>query len=322
MIHRVQAVCAIAFVAFAVAACDAEKPIIVGTVERDRVELTAQFAEPIETIPVTEGQRVAAGTVVATQRTARYDAQHRQAVARRDQSDARLKELVRGPRQEQIREGIARQNAARARRDEAELEMHRLDDLLQRKFVSQSAVDAQRAVLRATTSDVDEATAALDALVTGTTKEELEQARQALAEADAHVAETAEILERLTQRAPMDAIVEALPYEEGETPAVGTPIAVLLRSGAPYARVYVPEPWRARLRPGDRVDVRVDGIDTPFRGQIRYVSADASFTPYFALTRDDRARLSFVSEINLTDADALTSGTPVEITLPGNGVGH
>jgi HlyD family secretion protein len=116
-------------------------------------------------------------------------------------------------------------------------------------------------------------------------------------------------------RAPMDAIVEALPYEEGETPAVGTPVAVLLRSAAPYARVYVPEPLRASLHPGDSVTVSVDGIEHPFTGKVRYVSADASFTPYFALTRDDRARLSFVSEIDLADADTLTSGTPVEVSL-------
>ena len=295
--------------------CSGGVPAIVGTVERDRVELAAQYAEPLETIPVAEGQRVAAGTIVATQRTARYEAQHEQAVARRDQADARLKELVRGPRKENIREGIARQDAARARHDEAELQMKRLEEQLRHNFVSEAVVDRQRSEVKAARADADAATAALDALVTGTTKEELDQARQALAEAAGRVAETAEVLERLVHRAPMDAIVEALPYEEGETPAVGTPVAVLLRSGAPYARVYVPEPLRATLHPGDVVSVSVDGIDHPFTGKVRYVSADASFTPYFALTRDDRARLSFVSEIDLADADTLTSGTPAEVTL-------
>jgi HlyD family secretion protein len=107
----------------------------------------------------------------------------------------------------------------------------------------------------------------------------------------------------------------ALPFEVGEIPPVGAAVAVLLRDHEPYARVYVPEPLHSRLQPGATVSVAVDGIDKPFAGTVRYVSADASFTPYFALTRRDRSRLSYLAKIDLSGATALPSGTPVEVTL-------
>jgi HlyD family secretion protein len=46
------------------------------------------------------------------------------------------------------------------------------------------------------------------------------------------------------------------------------------------------------------------------------VEAESSFTPYFALTRHDRGRLSFVAEVTLPDdGQRLPDGVPVEVTF-------
>ena len=50
---------------------------------------------------------------------------------------------------------------------------------------------------------------------------------------------------------------------------------------------------------------------------MRYVSSEAAFTPYYALTQEDRGRLSYLAEVTLTDelaAARLPSGVPVEVT--------
>ena len=92
----------------------------------------------------------------------------------------------------------------------------------------------------------------------------------------------------------------------------------MLAEQAPYARVYVPEILHARIHPGLDAQVRVDGIDGEFRAQVRYVSAEAAFTPYYALTERDRGRLSFLTEVTLLDesASALPSGVSVEVEFP------
>src|SRR5262249_5767581 len=119
-------------------------------------------------------------------------------------------------------------------------------------------------------------------------------ARAELAEADAALAEARVHLERLAVRAPRDGHVDALPFEVGERPPAGAVVVVMLAAGSPYARVYVPEPVRAQVAPGDRATIRIDGVEGEFAAHVRTVSQDAAFTPYFALTERDRGRLSYV----------------------------
>jgi HlyD family secretion protein len=51
-------------------------------------------------------------------------------------------------------------------------------------------------------------------------------------------------------------------------------------------------------------------------GTVRWVSADASFTPYFALTEHDRSKLSYLAEVDLPEASSLPSGVPLEVDFP------
>ena len=74
-------------------------------------------------------------------------------------------------------------------------------------------------------------------------------------------------------------------------------------------RVYVPEPLRAQFTAGTRVEAKVDGRSERLQGTVRYVSAEASFTPYYALTQKDRSRLAFLAEVTLDDA-ARPAGRP------------
>ncbi|MBT8100556.1 MAG: hypothetical protein KJO82_12435, partial [Gammaproteobacteria bacterium] len=68
------------------------------------------------------------------------------------------------------------------------------------------------------------------------------------------------------------------------------------------------------VRPGQRALIRVDGMANTIDGTVRWVSSDAAFTPYFALTERDRGRLSFVAKIDLdVDGDRLPDGVPVDV---------
>jgi HlyD family secretion protein len=60
----------------------------------------------------------------------------------------------------------------------------------------------------------------------------------------------------------------------------------------------------------------VDGVDGAFTGRVRWVSSDATFTPYFALTEHDRSRLSYLAEIDIPEAADLPSGVPLQADLP------
>ena len=292
----------------------------VGTLEWDRIELSAEVTEPIIAIEVREGQRLAAGQVVLRLDDQRERAETAAAQAARDQAAARLAELQRGPRAERITAARARATGAHDSYDAAQREYSRTHTLVKRKLISAQDLDQTRAQRDAAQAARDSARADLDEAVKGATTEELEQARQALQATEAQLRARQITLERLTVRAPQAARVDALPFDLGERPKQGAVIAVLLGGAAPYAHVYVPEQERARLAPGHAAKVYVDGIAAAFDAKVRSISSDPAFTPYFALTERDRSRLSYSAKVELSGKgiEQLPAGVPVRVEFATN----
>lgn len=289
----------------------------VGTIERHRYEIAATAAEQIVAMPVREGQRVRQGDLVAQLDGGSVAQARASLAAQTSQLQARLDELTHGSRSEEIVQGQAQLAATEAQREQASKEYQRLAELVGRGLVAQSAVDQQRQLRDSSAASVRSAHAGLELLRKGPRHEQLDQAHAALQSAQSLLAEQDVLLGRLRLVAPVDGVVEALPYRQGERPPAGSPVVIMLASGAPYARVYIPEPQRARLHAGQSLTVRVDGVAQPFQGTVRYLAGEASFTPYFALTQRDRSRLAFLAEIDLPEARALELpvGLPAEVVL-------
>ena len=296
-----------------------EAPPAMGTLERDRIELSAEVAEPVVSFAVREGDRVNAGDLVARLDTSRIDARIDHARALRDTADANLRLAVRGPRSERILEAQARLAATEGSLATSRSQLARMERLVDQEIETVARLDEARGRFEEAQGRRDEARSALEALLEGTTLEELDLARAALAAAEATLSQLELDRERLEIRAPVAGRIDALPYELGERPTVGRPVAVLLAAHRTYARVHVPAPLRTRLRDREWALVAVDGVETPFEGTLRWVSSDAAFTPYYALTQHDRGRLAYLAEVDLDPAAAgeLPTGVPVEVRFPG-----
>ena len=294
----------------------AELPSL-GTLERDRIELVAEADEPLVERPVREGDRVLAGALLVRLDAGRVAAQAARARSMRDEASARLAELRRGPRAERILEARAVLAGAEGALATAVSELGRARALARADYASRSRLDQAETGHAAALATRDAARARLSALEEGATAEELSAGESALAAAEAALADAELRLERLAVRAPIAGVVDALPFELGERPPPGAVVVVLLADSPPWARVYVPEPVRVKLRPGARAHVRIDGFESAFEGRLRSVSHEAAFTPYFALTQKDRSRLSYLAEVDLVSPDAgeLPSGVPVEVTF-------
>lgn len=290
---------------------------IAGLLERDRIELVAEAHEPVVEILVAEGASVSKGDAILQLEDKVLRAQLAQAAAARDRASARLDELVRGPRIERIDAAQARLRGAEESFAEATREFERAERLIKNGTISQSSYDV--ALMRFTDARArkDETQAQMTELLEGTTQEELAQARAGLAEADAAIIAAQTRVDRLTVRAPRSGVVDALPYEIGERPPRGGVVAVMLGDGTPYVRCYVPADLKPYVGPGTEVEVLVDGFDRALSARVRFVSSEAAFTPFFALTEHDRSRLSYLAEIDVEDEDVqkLPSGLPVEVNF-------
>jgi HlyD family secretion protein len=296
---------------------DTGPPIAVGTLERYRIELRAERQEPILRLAVKEGDRVATGDVIVELDSRRIVALLSQAEATRDLAAARLAEVVRGFRYEEIDRAKADLAEAEAALIQLEPDLARARILVQEGIEPQSVLDTMEANHGAAEARRDAARSSLEKYLNGATVEELDQAEAEVARTEAEIAKLEIDAERMIVTAPRDGTIEALPFREGDEPAVGSPVAVLLAGGAPFARVYVPAELRPGAVAGTTVSILVDGFASPFEGRIRMISAEAAFTPYYALTERDRGHFTYLAEIDLIDDAArdLPTGLPVEVSF-------
>jgi HlyD family secretion protein len=300
-----------------ITACDkADNTFMVGTLERDRVEISVESNEPIIAIHVQDGQTLRTGDLILEQDPARLERILAQQIALRDQSAARLAELQRGPRSETIREARAQLESTRASAKNAAANLKRAQEMFARDLSNQATLDLAITSSETAIAAEQAATESLNRLLNGTTVEELDQAVAALKAAEAAINRIQLDIDRLKVYAPVNGVLDKRLYQLGERPNIGATIAVILDSGRTYARIYVPEPLRASVQPGEQLEVRIDGNDQAFKGTVRWVSTDATFTPYFALTEHDRSRLSYLAEVDVPDASSLPSGVPLEVDFP------
>jgi HlyD family secretion protein len=296
---------------------ETEQRLALGTLERDRVALTATAAEIIVELPVAEGSPVTKGTLLARLDDRQQRAEVERAKAEVADATAYLKQLRNGPRAQDIAAARAQVAGREADLREAQITFDRNHELLARKAVSQAEVDRTKALRDAASADLDQAKENLDLLLAGTRPEEIASAEAKLNAAQAELAYQQALLAELTVVATRDGVLDSLPWNLGERVTIGSPVAVMLAGKNPYARVYVPEPFRVKINKGDSLTVRVDGLEQTFDGTVRWISSDPAFTPYYALNARDRSRLMYLAEIDLPDTAAkLPNGVPTQVEMP------
>jgi len=313
--HRKNA-CAIALISVLLSACgkDDGQYRVVGELASERIELTAEFSEPIADIIAAEGDRVSAGDVLIILNDARARTRLEGASAALLQSQARLDELTRGPRSEMIKAAQANVEGATQEHEFRQAEASRIREVHARGLAAADILDRANATIDTALATLKLRLAQLEELLAGTTIEELAQAEQQVAQAAARRDAASIDVERHIIVAPTDGIIDSRLFEIGERPGVGQPVIVMLGGEQPYARVYVPEPIRVQIKTGTAAIIHVDGLDKSVSGQVRWVSSEAAFTPYFALTERDRGRLSYVAKVDITETlERLPDGVPVEV---------
>ncbi len=288
-----------------------------GTLERDRVTLSATSNEIIRALPVKEGSKVSIGEVLVKLDTTSQEAIVAQAIAQQAKAQAYLTKLTNGERPEDIAVAQAKVTLATAKLTEANKNYRRKSELVAKKLISQSERDSALAARDSAKAEVDSAKEEFAKLTAGTRLEDIEQAKAEYAAAEANTKVQQQKLEELTVVSTRDGVLDNLPYNLGERVSTGSIVAIVQANSAPYARVYVPEPYRVKFTQGKSVTVHVDGIEQSYQGTVRWVANEPSFTPYYALTESERARLMYLAEIDLAgDAQDLPSGIPAQVDLP------
>lgn len=234
------------------------------------------------------------------------------------QNRAKLAELVKGARVENIQAAEATLEQTQASKLEADRNYARLATLYSRKQIALAELDKARAARDEAQAATRNARANLEELTNGTRIEQIQQAQAALTTSEGKLRELQLAREHLSLQAPRAGRIDALPYKTGDQPPAGAQLVVMLVGDAPYARLFIPASLRTQLAIGDELQLMVQGSSTSHTGHVRSISSDPSFTPYYALTGEDASRLMYRAEVVLQGVEAakLPAGLPVTARLP------
>jgi len=291
--------------------------LALGTLERERIALTATANEVIISIPIATGALVNKGELLVQLDARQQQAQVDKAKAEVAQAQASLEKLRNGARHEEVESARAKVAGAKASLTEFEANYTRTKNLLVKRLVSQaeldkalSSRDAGQAILRAAQEQLLE-------LTNGTREEDLRYAEAHVNGAKAMLSSEQKKLADLSVVATRTGRVDNLPWNLGERVTIGSPVVVIVANDAPFARVYIPEPYRIKLRIDDKLIIRVDGLERRITGTLKQIASEPAFTPYYALNQSERSRLVYLAEIQLPESESqLPSGVPVQVEMP------
>jgi HlyD family secretion protein len=288
-----------------------------GTLERERVAHTATVNEIITALPIKAGSEVTKGMVLVQLDTTIQQAALAKANAQMLRAKANLAKVHNGAREEEVMSASAEVAGAKAALLKSEANYQRAQTLMDKQLTSQVTLDSALASRDESAARLLSVEEQLLQLINGARLEDLQIAEAGLASTIAIVASETKKLKDLTVTAKRDGVLDSLPWNLGERVTLGSPVAIVLAGKAPFARVYVPEPYRVNIHIGDELAVYVDGLTDPIIGSVSWIASEPAFTPYYALNQEDRANLMYLAEVQLPNSAAqLPMGVPAQVKMP------
>jgi HlyD family secretion protein len=297
----------------------AEGPLVAsGTVEATDAQLGFQAPGRLVEIGPHEGDRVAAGEVLARLDSTETDARRAQAMAMADSARAQLAELQAGSRAEEIGQARAGFAAASERVTDAERDVERARMLYNGRAIAKEALDKATTALDVVRAQRDQAAQQLRLVERGPRRERLDAARAQLAQAEAAVATLDATLANLKLLAPFAGVVTVRHREPGEIVPAGAAVLTLLDPADRWVRIYVPENRLGEVALGEPAAITADTFKgKKYAGEVAYIASEAEFTPKNVQTTEERVRLVYAVKVRITgDPDSeLKPGLPADVAL-------
>jgi len=287
-----------------------------GYVEADFVVIAAPVAGWLVNAPFAEGDDVVEGDVLFQLDDDREQAELAESEARLAEAQAQARDKTKGARAEEIARLEAQLEERQADLVLAASERKRWVALVTKGHASEERADQVIAEHEAAKARV------------ATAKKDIEVARlmarqdavtAAFANESAAEAALANARWRLSQRqvvARVGGFVEEVVHHSGEYVTAGSPVLTLLPPAGLKVRFFVPQARLPELALGDRVRVHADGLADPAEATVAHIARTAEFTPPVIYSAATREKLVFLVEADLTTAQGLHPGLPVEVRLP------
>lgn len=295
-----------------------------GTIDATEVEVAFRMSGILQSRPVDEGSVVRMGEVLAELDPREMAARVHRARATEQAALARLKDLERGYRPEEIAEARAQVELARVSREFLEEEAKRSVALHETGALSRQRRDKDVTAAAVAREEHRAAQERLRLLQAGYRAETVNAARAEFERAQAELAAALVDLEDLQARSTIAGTVTRKHAEPGETVAAGRPVLTVTDLAQSWVRVYIPEQEIGKVRLGAPAAIRIDTFpEREFVGRVSYVASEAEFTPKNVQTQEERVKLVFAVNVTADNpAGVLKPGMPADVYIRTDGDLH
>ncbi|MDH3205660.1 MAG: HlyD family efflux transporter periplasmic adaptor subunit [Gemmatimonadota bacterium] len=293
-----------------------------GTVEATDADLGFQAPGRVLSIRVREGDQVSAGDELARLDAREMEAALGGAVAQLGAAEARLSELQRGARPQELATAEAATRSAVQRADEARRNAERARTLFAGGAISRQAMDQAETALEVATEARQQAEEQLALVREGPRTETIRAQLAAVEQARANVERAEAAVAYAVVTAPFDGVVTARHREPGEAVQAGAPVLTVLDPTDRWVRIYIREDLIGAVSLGLTAEISSDTYpDRVYEGEVVFIGSEAEFTPRNVQTAEQRIKLVYPVKVRIT-GDAgfeLKPGIPADVTLLGAG---
>lgn len=289
-----------------------------GTVEATETDLGFPLSGTVERIAVVEGDIVARGDTLAWLESEVSRGRRAAAAAALEAARARLAELERGFRPQEVAQARAAARAAGQRLEEARLDGARARALFEGEAISKRELDRAETALAAAQADADRADSQLDLVLEGPRAEQIDAQRALVEQAEAGLQQAAAEVGHTLVEAPFGGIVTIRHREPGETVLGGAPIVTVMDPADRWVRIYVREDAIGRVSIGQAARITSDTWpDRELDGEVTFIASEAEFTPANVQTEEERVKLVYAVKVKVTGdpGSDLKVGTPADVRL-------
>jgi multidrug efflux pump subunit AcrA (membrane-fusion protein) len=274
---------------------------------KDDVLVKSEVAGVVEEVPLSEGDAVQRGQLLArvNQESYRYNLDEAKAALNFARADLRKVEQIVRPQELEARKAAL--ESARAAYEKARKDWERIQRLYRQAVISREVYDLNRSQMEVAEANHREAQENYKLAAEGAREEDIQMARAKVKQAEAKVGLAEKMLRDCNITSPITGRVARILVEQGETIAIGSPIANVVNTEILEIEVGVVQEDVVHLREGDLVSISVNVYpDRDFVGTVTYAGIKAegrsgSFPVIIEVNNGDQAlRPGMIATIRLS----------------------
>ena len=293
-----------------------EGAALYGNVDIREVQLGFRVSGRLASMTVEEGDRVAAGDLLAVLDDRPLTESLAVAEAGVKEAQANLDRFNTGSRPQEIQQAQAMVEEAEAALENTNKQLKRQQELFADGLNSKRALDDAEARQEQAAARLRANRESLALAVEGFRQEDIAAAAAAVAAAEARRDQARTQVEDTRLYAPSNGVIQVRAREPGAMLNIGEPVYTLSLTDTIYVRAYVGETHLGQVQPGTPVTVSSDSSDRSYQGQVGFISPRAEFTPKTVETPELRTDLVYRLRIVVSNPDAqLRQGMPVTVHL-------